>query len=61
MTGERLLSRYEWNVGWDAEALLDVMVGLLVQRGDIDEVVAHLDAFAEQEVEAYAGLSKEAK
>lgn len=59
MTGERLLSRHEWNVGWDTRTLLDVLVGLLVARGEMDSVLSALDAIAEQEMETYAGYSRE--
>jgi len=59
MNAQELLSRYEWNVGWNTETLLEVLVGLLTQKGEITEIVSHLDAIAEQEAEIYAGMMRE--
>ena len=59
MTGAELLSRYEWNVGWNTEMLLDVLVELLSSREGFDNILLSLDAIAEQEAELYAGMPEE--
>lgn len=61
MTAATLLSRYEWNVGWDADTLLEVLTGALRELGYLEEIVSHLDVIAEEEMEAYASFSKENK
>lgn len=56
MTAATLLSRYEWNVGWDSDTLLEVLTGALRELGYLEEIVSHLDVIAEEEMEAYASF-----
>lgn len=58
MTGASLLSRYEFNVGWDAETLLDIIAKFITNGGKAEELLSYLDAFAEQEMELYAGMAR---
>ena len=58
--GEDLLVRYQTNVGWNINELLDVLVLLLKQRGDFHEITARLDGIAERQMELEASIGWEA-
>lgn len=54
--GEDLIARYQTNVGWTTNELLDVLVLLLKQRGDFHEITARLDGIAERQMELEASI-----
>ncbi|MCA1800428.1 MAG: hypothetical protein LC650_03970 [Actinobacteria bacterium] len=58
MRGADLRARYEWTVAWNDNTLLDLIIQHLEREGMLDEVVANLDATAEEEMEMYAAFGE---
>jgi len=54
--GGDLIVRYQTNAGWDTDELLDALVLLLKQRGELHEITARLDAIAERQMELEASI-----